>query len=146
MKKSKYKNIKCSFNGIKFDSIGEANCYQYWKFREAAKEVQVLALQEKIYLSDARILYKPDFTIYHLANNETYWIDYKGVETQSFKIKKRLWRSHGPGKLILMRGSSMFRMEVIEEVESKLGKHIGKRNCDASKTSRRPKAQPKKSP
>lgn len=122
---------------MKFDSIGEADHYIVLEYMEKAGDVVILGRQEKIYLSDAKILYKPDFTIYDIKKNETYWIDYKGATTQSFQLKKRLWKSNGPGRLTLVNGRG-FRFNISEEIISAGGIHVGKKEII------RPKSKPKK--
>lgn len=101
-KKSKFRNIKCSFGGNKFDSLGEMSYYKVLKLREAAGEIRILALQPKIYLTDAKILYKPDFSILIIKTNEIQWIDFKGARTGLFQLKKRLWKFYGPGVLLVV--------------------------------------------
>jgi hypothetical protein len=132
-KRSKYRNIKCTYKGIKFDSLGECEHYKVLELLELAHEVIVLALQEKIYLSDSKILYKPDFTVYDLKKNETFWIDYKGVSTASFQLKKRLWKSYGPGRLQIVEGPGL-KYRVREEVISSGGIYIGKKEVIRPKT------------
>jgi hypothetical protein len=131
--KSKYRNIKSSFNDLKFDSIGEMEHYKVLLLMEAANEIVLLGCQEKIYLSDSKILYKPDFTVYDIKKNETYWIDYKGVSTAAFQLKKRLWKSYGPGRLQLVRGPGL-KFKILEEIISVGGICVGKKEISGSKT------------
>jgi hypothetical protein len=127
-KKNKYRNIKCVLDGYKFDSIGESHCYAYLKLLQMGKEIEILSLQEKIYLTEARILYKPDFTIYDLKDNRTYWIDFKGpIRTVSFNLKLRLWKIDGPGELVIMQGSRL-RMKSVQQIISSKGQYVGRKS------------------
>ena len=60
---SKYKSIKTKINGIVFDSKAEAHYYLFLKAEEKRGKLKIISLQPKIYLTEARILYKPDFLI-----------------------------------------------------------------------------------
>src|SRR5689334_17471601 len=99
--KSKYNNVKVTYNGIKFDSIGECYCYKFHELLRRAGEIGQIETQPKIYLTDAKILYKPDLTFQDLKTGEQIYVDYKGKRTTSFQIKKRLWKFYGPSRLIL---------------------------------------------
>jgi hypothetical protein len=48
-------------------------------------------------LTDARILYKPDFKF--TRGGKEVWAECKGFETAIWRIKKRLWKFYGPGTL-----------------------------------------------
>ena len=99
-KKHKYRAQVTWTDGIRFDSKAEAEFYQMVKGK-------IQELQPKVYLTRARILYKPDF----LMNDRTY-IDVKGVETPVFRLKKRLWKLYGPGPLeIWARSGKNFKMK-----------------------------------
>lgn len=102
---SKYRAVKTIVDGIKFDSKAEAALYVQIK-ASSAKEI---FLQPKIYLTKAKILYKPDFFV------DGDYLEMKGVETPSWKIKKRLWQHYGPGRLKVykMRGGKPDLVEVI---------------------------------
>ena len=93
-KKSKYKNKKCVVNDIKFDSIMEADFYLTLRHQEKLGVVKILELQPKVYLSKAKILYKPDFLIKRIKENKLVYIDVKGAKTALFKLKARLWKAY----------------------------------------------------
>jgi predicted nuclease of restriction endonuclease-like RecB superfamily len=108
-KTSKYKAIKTVIDGVKFDSKGEAEYYLHL----IATGVNVLQLQPKIYLTDARILYKPDFLI--KENGVLIYVDYKGMETPVFKIKKRLWKKYIDAPLRIVKKSGK-NFKIVEEI------------------------------
>lgn len=96
---SKYNSIKTVFDGIKFDSNFESEVYAYLKLLEKSGKIAILGLQPKIYLTESRILYKPDFHVYDNEIQKEFYIDAKGMRTAVFQIKKRLWKKYGPSHL-----------------------------------------------
>jgi len=96
-KTNKYKNKKTTIDGYTFDSKFEAAFYLQLKIREKAGRIKILELQPKVYLTKAKILFKPDFLIEE--NGKKIWIDVKGFAAPVFNIKKRLWKHYGPGEL-----------------------------------------------
>lgn len=113
--KKKYKNRKVEIDGHKFDSAAEAECYSLLKLMERNGEIKLLALQPKVYLTAARILYVADFLIDEKGRRV--YIDVKGMRTTAFQIKKRLWRYYGDGTLRLVKKNG-FGFDKIEEIES----------------------------
>jgi len=99
----KYNIKKVIVDGKRFDSPSESQYYSYLKLlsTEARSGIKLLELQPKVYLTDAKILYKPDFLIEE--NGEKIYIDVKGVSTPTFKIKLRLWKHYAEGKLRIVK-------------------------------------------
>ena len=98
-RKSKYNNQKTMVDGIKFDSKKEADYYIHLKLLKKAGEIKDIGLQQRFVLQPGfkkngvkyqPITYIADFVI---TNNDgtTEVVDVKGVETQVFKIKKKLF-------------------------------------------------------
>lgn len=98
-KRNKYGNIKTEVDGIKFDSKKEAEYYCQLKSLKKAGEIKDFGLQPRYELQPTfkkngtthrSITYVADFII---DNNDgtTDIVDCKGVETQVFKIKKKLF-------------------------------------------------------
>lgn len=100
----KYRAKRVNYDGQNFASKLEAAVYQILKLRERAGEIEILATQESIYLTTERLCYKPDFTALDKTTGERFWIEAKGIETQAFRDRKRLWRGYGPGKLEIWKG------------------------------------------
>lgn len=94
---SKYRAKRVVYEGITFDSMAERELYKEIKY-------QVTAFQPKVYLTDARILCKPDFKIED--KKQEIWIEMKGFETPTWRIKRRLWMYYGPGELHLYKMKS----------------------------------------
>lgn len=86
-----------SHHGYSFASKMERDLFDYLKLLEKAKEISNIKLQVSVYLTEARILYKPDFS--YEKENETIYAEMKGFETAVWRIKRRLWKHYGPGIL-----------------------------------------------
>lgn len=102
-KTNKYGAKKTVIDGITFDSKAEAEYYALIKQQEKLNMLKIVELQPKIYLTDAKILYKPDFLIHRLGETSPVYIDVKGCETPVFKIKARLWASYMDADLELVK-------------------------------------------
>lgn len=86
-----------------FASKLEHAVYDILKARENSGEIQGLKCQVQIELTDAKIIYKPDFA--YMENGKATYAEAKGFETAVWKIKKRLWGSYGPGILYIYSGN-----------------------------------------
>ena len=97
---NKYNAKKTELDGITFDSKLEANRYAELKLMERAGVIQQLQLQPKFTLQEAfekdgkkyrAITYIADFM--YFDNEKRQWVveDAKGVETEVFKIKRKLF-------------------------------------------------------
>ena len=101
---NKYGAKKVSWSGRSFASKLEAAVYQVLMLQMKAGEISGIECQDSIYLTDARILYKPDFRVI-AEGGEEYWVEAKGFKTPEWAIKKRLWKCYGPGRLQIYTGS-----------------------------------------
>ena len=109
----KYKNKKTSRGGRSFASKGEAGLYDYLFIKEKAREIFNLKCQVQVYLTEANILYKPDFS--YESDGQVIYCEYKGFETAIWRIKRRLWEHYGPGKLEVYKGLGL-RMFLVETI------------------------------
>lgn len=100
-RRHKYGAKKTSLAGRSFPSRLEAQTFQLLDLRQTAGEIKDLKHQDNVYLTEARILYKPDFRWVNCQTGETEWGEAKGMPTPVFAIKKRLWKVYGPGKLYI---------------------------------------------
>lgn len=106
-KKSKYKNEKALHSsGRSFDSKLERARYHELLSLEKAGQIRELQCQVQVYLSDADILYKPDFKYFDVDLNDYAHEDVKGFETDVWRIKRRLWLAYGPTILRVMAGTT----------------------------------------
>ena len=99
-KQSKYKNKKVTVNGKVFDSKKEAKRYCELVKLEQAGLIKDLETQKKFLLLDSfkkngktykQISYYADFVYFDVYSKKTIVEDVKGVKTQVYKIKKKLF-------------------------------------------------------
>jgi hypothetical protein len=89
--------------GYSFASKLEAALFDILKSKEVAGEVSDIKVQPKVYLTDARILMIPDFSV--IENGFVVYYEAKGVQTDVWRIKRRLWQFYGPAPLRVYMGS-----------------------------------------
>lgn len=96
----KYGNRKTVIDGIKFDSKAEAERYKELKILEKAGLIKKLILQPEFLLQDKfkyngkterAVKYIADFKYFDVAKGVCVVEDVKGVETEAFKIKRKLF-------------------------------------------------------
>lgn len=101
---SKYKAVKTTVDGIRFDSKAEANHYLYLKALLQKGEIAQLKLQPTFILQEAfvkddikhqAIKYKADFEVTY-PDGTIEIIDVKGMETKEFKLKHKLFEKRYP--------------------------------------------------
>lgn len=115
MAESKYHSKKITIGDVTFDSKIEARYFEQLKWLEANKQILFFRLQPRYLLQEAfekggkkfrKIEYIADFEIHHLDGSiET--IDVKGMETEGFKIKRKLFEKKYPHKLSLITYSKI---------------------------------------
>lgn len=98
---NKYHNKKVIYNGIKFDSKKERARFITLKQLEKAGIIKELELQKKFLLQEGYtnakgkkirpIYYIADFFYYDCINNKWVVEDTKGVRTEVYKLKKKLF-------------------------------------------------------
>lgn len=100
MSNSKYGNEKIVVDGIKFDSILEANRYQELKILQRIGEIKDLSRQVKFILQPSykknnktirAITYKADFVYFDLKKKKMIVEDTKGYKTEVYKLKKKIF-------------------------------------------------------
>lgn len=110
---TKYGNRRTSVDGLVFDSKAEAAHYQALKLRELAGEITDLRVHPRYRLMDGSrdgqgkairpIDYIADFEYREAGALVT--VDVKGVETEAFRIKAKLFRQRYPThRLELVKG------------------------------------------
>ena len=98
---SKYNAKKVEIDGIKFDSKAEGEYYLHLKQQVAEREILGFERQKRMLLQESfnvegvkgkirPIFYVVDFIVTENDGTVTY-IDVKGVETDVFKLKKKLF-------------------------------------------------------
>ena len=100
---SKYNNKKTQIDMYVFDSVAEAKRYKELKLLERAGEISNLELQPRFILQDSfkkngrtyrKIEYVADFK--YIENGKTIVEDVKGLQTDVFKIKHKLFEKKYP--------------------------------------------------
>lgn len=94
-----------TLDGYSFASKLEAATYKKLKEDERSGLITLEQVQAEVRLTDAGILYKPDFLITDHAINAPVWCEAKGYETPEWRLKLRLWEYYGPGILRIYRGT-----------------------------------------
>ena len=109
--RSKYRNKKVQLDGHTFDSKAEARYYQQLKLMERAGEILFFRLQPRYRLLDGfekhgkkhrPVDYVADFEIHH-KDGSIEVVDVKGMQTQVFKIKEKMFNAKYPHKLTLVK-------------------------------------------
>jgi hypothetical protein len=100
---SKYRNKKIVVDNIEFDSNLEATRYRQLKLLQRAKQISNLRLQVPFLLQEGfkkngtthrKIEYIADFV--YEENGQTVVEDIKGMKTETFKIKQKLFEYKYP--------------------------------------------------
>lgn len=86
--KHKYQAKPMTLDGIRFDSKAEGRYYSSLKLRVKAGEVVFFLRQVPFYLPGG-VKYVVDFQEFH-SDGTVHFVDVKGMETESFKAKKRM--------------------------------------------------------
>ena len=99
MEKNKFRAVKCTIDGHKFDSMLESKYYLHLLREQQAGRVKSFDMQVKFILQDKfkkngksirEIAYVADFDITY-ADGKRLVIDTKGRETADFKIKHKMF-------------------------------------------------------
>jgi len=115
MGKAKYGNKKVVQDGITFDSAIEARYYDHLKHQQAQGVVTAFELQPRFVLLPKfekngkkyrEIGYNADFTV-HYADGHTEVVDIKGMVTQQFGLRKKLFEYRYPHELKLLTYSKI---------------------------------------
>lgn len=87
-----------------FASKLESAVFDMLKLRQLQGQISNIKCQQSVRLTLANISYKADFSYENLSGN-TVWVEAKGFPTDTWKLKKRLWKHYGPGTLEIYTGS-----------------------------------------
>lgn len=99
MAATKYGSKKVEIDGYIFDSKIEASYYEQLKWLKANKQIKGFKLHPRYLLQDSfkkngkhfrKIEYIADFEVKHLDGSIEV-VDVKGMETEAFKIKRKLF-------------------------------------------------------
>lgn len=99
-KESKYKNRRAVVDGIRFDSIKEADYYQHVVKPSLASGRFVMCLRQTPFHLPGGVIYKLDFLEFH-ADGTVHAVDVKGTQTPTFILKKKQVESLYPIRIEL---------------------------------------------
>jgi len=102
---SKFGNKASLRPGYSFSSQLEAAVFDLLKKRELAGEIRIVRVQASVYMTPARILYKPDFECLDLTTGKIFYVEAKGFETIVWRIKYRLWPHFVDADLHIYKGT-----------------------------------------
>lgn len=106
--RQKFKNQRITHQGRSFASKLEAAVYDILCLMEKAGEIKDIKCQVHVRLTEAEILYIPDFSAWNQKDQCFEWYEAKGHQTPEWLIKKKLWKFYGPGPLHIFMGSYTF--------------------------------------
>lgn len=104
LKRSKYRNTPTNFEGHRFDSAAECDYYKHLMKLERAGEVLMILRQVPFHLtanSENIAKYVCDFQVFYKDRVE--FVDVKGLETDMFKLKKKLVESQYPVEIKIVK-------------------------------------------
>lgn len=78
---------------------------QILQLRQKAGGLVIEQAEDHVYLTDARILYIPDFRCRFDSSGEFFWVEAKGYPSERWPTIKKLWRFYGPGALEIWGGT-----------------------------------------
>jgi hypothetical protein len=132
---TKYGSKKVTLDGHVFDSVIESRYYTQLKWAQEHKTILFFRLQPRYLLQEAfekngkkfrKIDYIADFEVHHCDGSiET--IDVKGMETEAFKIKRKLFEKKYPHKLSLITYSKewggWFELDKLKKLRKEADQH-----------------------
>jgi len=101
-KPNKYGAIRTTFNGVTYDSKGEAGLAQKFELERLAGEIDEVKRQVKIPLDV--LTYNVDFVLI-MPDGSIRYAEFKGKETQRFRDIRKMWKKYGPGDLEIWKGN-----------------------------------------
>lgn len=102
---SKFRNRRTRYDGRSYDSERESRRAAELDVLMASGVIRWWYPQPQIFLGPGRIPYRPDFLI--IDDKGFYFEDVKGYITQRTRDIARLWRAHGPSRLLVVHEDSV---------------------------------------
>lgn len=124
---------------VSIDSKAEAQYYLQLKWLKQAKQIKDFKLQPRFLLQETfkkngktfrKIEYVADFEVHNL-DGSTEIIDIKGVETEGFKIKRKLFERRYDTPLKVLAHNDAFgfiEIDKLKKIKGKAEKSTAKRN------------------
>ena len=86
---SKYKNIRCVFQGETFDSKRELERYKEFKLMQLSGQIRSVVRQVSFCLPGTKRRIRVDFLVVELDGRQS-WYDAKGFETTAWSLKAQI--------------------------------------------------------
>ena len=94
----KFNAVRTLRDGFKFDSKMEARYYDGLKLRCLPGGDVVFFMRQVPFYLPGNVRYVVDFLEFH-TDGTVHFVDVKGTETETFKVKKKLVEHHFPVKI-----------------------------------------------
>ena len=101
-------------DGSSFPSKLEARRYTQLLLLQSAGQLSDMRRQPKVLLTDAEIVYHPDFA--YIEKGRVVYEETKGFDTADWLLKLKLWRVYGPGTLRVMKAERGGGIHMTEEI------------------------------
>ncbi len=105
MRLPKYRSVRT--NG--FSSKLENAVHDILKLRERAGEISEIKCQQQVVLQDGskdvRITWRVDFSYVDNKTRQTVFVEAKGIETNDYKLKLKMWKFNPPAPLEIYKGT-----------------------------------------
>lgn len=112
---NKYNAKRSEFAGRSFASGLEREVYAMLLLMQKAGELLEVQCQDHVRLTAAQIVLIPDFKV-TMPDGRFEWHEAKGIETDAWMIKKRLWVHYGPGKLTIWKRRGKTGLYIAETI------------------------------
>lgn len=119
---NRYKN---KFNAKPANGFGsklESAVHDHLVFRESVGEISDIKRQQTVVLQDGardvRITWRVDFSFFEKRSMKVVYCEAKGIETQEYKLKLKMWRANPPATLEIWKGSYQ-NPRMVERIEKK---------------------------
>ena len=105
MSRNKYRAVKTTVDGIRFDSKAEAKRYTELRYRELAGEIERLTLQPRFpilppFTRDGvhyrAVMYTADFQYYDKLLHRTVVEEFKGMRTRDYVVRMKFFVYQNP--------------------------------------------------
>lgn len=112
---NKYGARKTKSGDRTYHSALEASVNGVLLLRERAGDIRILRRQDRVLLVvPSRYIfgkfetfdYRPDFKCEDTKTKEEFWVEAKGLDLPVWRMKKKLWKMVGPGRLEIWQGSA----------------------------------------
>ena len=105
IRRNKFNSRRVVFDGQSFPSMLEGALWTHLKLLEYGGKLRDVTRQPTVFLTKAKISFKPDFMAYDVELGKDVYYESKGVETERWRMIKKLWEYYGPSILRVYRGT-----------------------------------------